>query len=103
MDAQDEKDEDRLSGLLGGAGAGMLRVTLLFGSAAVALALILAPVAEERARGMVAQSSPGLDWTTTGSVARDQSTSYVLRRSVLQRSPDAVCMIRPDGTSSGDC
>ena len=34
-------------GWTGGAGMGVLRITLLFGSAAVALALIVAPIAEQ--------------------------------------------------------
>ena len=34
----------------GGAGMGILRITLLFGSAAVALALIIAPIADSQTR-----------------------------------------------------
>ncbi len=36
----------------GGAGMGILRITLLFGSAAVALALIIAPIAESQTRSL---------------------------------------------------
>ena len=40
----------------GSAGMGMLRITLLFGSAAVALALIIAPIAERQTRSYLARS-----------------------------------------------
>ena len=39
--------------VLGIAGVGILRITLLFGSAAVALALILAPIADSQTRQFV--------------------------------------------------
>ncbi len=38
--------------------------------------------------------------TVTGSIG---ANTYTVRRSVLQRSPDAVCIIRTDGGRSGDC
>ena len=41
------------------AGMGALRVTLLFGSAAVALALVLAPVAENQVRAMLVALNRG--------------------------------------------
>jgi hypothetical protein len=77
---------------------GALRITLLFGAAAVALALIAAPLLESRS-GFA--GSGGLDMTSTGSIGG--TTSYTIRRSVLQSSPDAVCIIRADGSRSGDC
>ena len=80
------------------AGMGVLRVALLFGSAAVALALILAPTAENYAQGRVTN---GLDLTATGSIGR--ATGYTIRRSVLQPSPDSVCIIGNNGVRSGDC
>ena len=44
----------------GGTGMGILRITLLFGSAAVALALIIAPIAESQVRSIVADDAePG--------------------------------------------
>ncbi|MDN2566506.1 hypothetical protein N1F89_09750 [Aquibium sp. A9E412] len=103
-------DEDWQSGRsaawsrLGGAGIGALRVTLLFGAAAVALALIVAPIADKRTRGFdyQARAPLGLDSMATGSVGKDGSV-YTIRRSVLQRSPSSVCIIRDNGTRSGDC
>lgn len=82
----------------GAAGCGALRVALLFGLMGVALALILVPLAERKSGQLVAGT---VDMTTTGAV--HQGNSYTLRKSVLQASPDAVCIIRSDGTRSGEC
>ena len=90
------------------AGMGILRITLLFGSAAVALALIATPFLDSQTRPLVARDdlarddlAGGLDMTATGSVSRRET--YTLRRSVLQPQPSSVCIIRSDGRSSGDC
>lgn len=85
------------------AGMGMLRITLLFGSAAVALALIIAPIAEERARSIAGVPAAGLDMTSTGSVGGGYHGGYTIRRSVLQPSPNSICIIRDNGTRSGNC
>ncbi len=88
---------------------GALRVTLLFGSAAVALALILTPIAEKQADRMLysSYSSRGLDMTTTGAIGggigQRQGESYIVRRSVLQPNPNSVCIIRQNGMRTGDC
>jgi uncharacterized protein involved in exopolysaccharide biosynthesis len=79
---------------------GALRVTLLFGAAAVALALIAAPLLESRSGAGLANNA-GVDPMSTGSIGGP--TSYTIRRSVLQPSPDAVCIIRSNGARSGDC
>ena len=90
--------------VLGIAGVGILRITLLFGSAAVALALILAPIADNQTRQFVQGGGDGLDRMSTGSISRrGNSGSYTIRRSVLQESPAAICIIRDNGTRSGDC
>ena len=84
------------------AGMGILRITLLFGSAAVALALIATPFLESQTRSLARNDFPGgLDMTATGSVSHRDT--YTVRRSVLQQQPDSVCIIRSDGKSSGDC
>mgnify|MGYP001343454769 FL=1 len=84
------------------AGMGLLRLTLLFGSAAVALAMIATPYLDQHVRQRNLDGYPaGLDMTVTGSIG--SSGAYTLRRSVLQRSPEAVCIIRSDGRLSGDC
>lgn len=85
------------------AGMGLLRMTLLFGSAAVALALVAATLLDNQTRALLsARADPaGLDMKATGSV--DHRITYTVRRSVLQSQPGSVCIIRSDGTSSGDC
>jgi len=84
------------------AGMGVLRVTLLFGSAAVALALLATPLLDRGSRQQFARGAfpAGLDMTSTGSIGK---TVYTVRRSVLQPSPDSVCIISADGRHSGDC
>ncbi|ESZ40040.1 hypothetical protein NKI88_28180 [Mesorhizobium sp. M0317] len=84
------------------AGVGILRVTLLFGSAAVALALIAVPVLDNQTRSSSRDAlAGGLDPMSTGSIG--SRATYTLRRSVLQPSPSSVCIIRADGQRSGDC
>lgn len=86
----------------GEAGMGVLRITLLFGSAAIALALLATPLLDRGSRQQFARDTypAGLDMTSTGSIGR---TVYTVRRSVLQASPDAVCIISSSGRRSGDC
>jgi hypothetical protein len=81
------------------AGMVMLRATLLFGSAAMALALILTPIADRFSRDP--NIGAALDYMATGSIER--SGNYTIRRSVLQKDPSSVCIVRPDGRHSGDC
>jgi hypothetical protein len=84
------------------AGMSILRITLLFGSAAVALALIAVPVLDKQTRSSSRDAlTSGLDTMSTGSVG--SRATYTLRRSVLQPSPSSVCVIRADGRRSGDC
>jgi len=85
-------------------GSGMLRATLLFGSAAIALALIVAPMLEGDNGDYMAQSGNGYDYvdrTVTGTV-RYKGT-YTIRKSVLQTTPESECVIRDNGIRSGDC
>ena len=102
-----EKDWDSIrpdrSFRAGEAGMGVLRITLLFGSAAVALALLATPLLDRGAQERFASNTypSDLDMTSTGSIGR--STTYTVRRSVLQPSPDSVCIISNNGRHSGDC
>jgi hypothetical protein len=82
------------------AGMGALRVALLFGSAAVAFALLAVPLLDSRTRTRVARAD--LDMTTTGSIGGG-TTKYTIRRSVLQASPNAVCIIRENDARRGNC
>ena len=91
------------------AGMGILRITLLFGSAAVALALIATPFLDSRTRLQAARAefAGSLDTMNTGSIGSMGSIgrrdTYTLRRSVLQPLPSSVCVIRDNGKRSGDC
>ena len=98
MDSDWDRIREDRSGILGVASMGALRVALLFGSAAVALALIVVPIAENQTKAF---SSAGIDRMTTGSIG--QAGSYTIRRSVLQSSPNSICVIRDNGARSGDC
>ncbi|RWB26030.1 MAG: hypothetical protein E5V25_26275 [Mesorhizobium sp.] len=101
------------------AGMGILRITLLFGSAAVALALIATPLLDSRTRSARDHFVGGLDGMSTGSIGSPGSVgstgsigntrsighrgTYTLRRSVLQPLPSSVCVILDNGKRSGDC
>jgi hypothetical protein len=84
---------------------GLLRVGLLFGSlAVVAVALIVSQILDGRMSRDRAESqaaAAGIDHMPTGSIG--YTGTYTVRRSVLQSSPNSVCVIRDNGTRSGDC
>jgi hypothetical protein len=82
------------------AGMGILRITLLFGSAAVALALIAAPLLDSQTRS-ARDGLAGIDTMSTSSIGHRDT--YTLRRSVLQPLPSSICVIRSDGSRSGEC
>jgi hypothetical protein len=96
-------DDERETKSFNIADNGALRVALLFGSAAVAFALILTPFIDRGAGSVVAGRGMAveLDQTATGSIAK--SGRYTVRRSVLQSSNRAVCIIRANGGQSGQC
>ena len=89
------------NGLTTTAGMGLLRISLLFGSAAIAL--LVTPVLNRFSQEEETQwsSAPGIDYTQTGSIG--YNGSYTIRRSVLQGSAGSICVIRDNGTRSGDC
>lgn len=101
----DYVDDDLLqTGGWSGAAGGILRITLLFGSAAVALALIIAPLASRGSQAVVDYSTGrSLDEIQTGSIKKADPSTYTVRRSVLQRAPTAVCVIQSNGVKTGDC
>lgn len=86
------------------AGAGMLRITLLFGSLAIAIALFLTPLLDRTGSSDMTASViyGGLDRTATGTV-RNHANQYTIRRSVLQNNPSSMCIIHSNGMKSGDC
>jgi len=80
--------------------SGALRAALLFGSAGVALALVLTPIVERKSRSY---AFAGVDLMSTGTVAKQRPGTYTIRRSVLQTHPSELCIIRADGSRSGIC
>ena len=83
---------------------GALNAALLFGMAGLALALIVTPFVANRNGGAVFARSavPAFDNIVTGSIKKKDGTrEYVVRRSILQEIPGAVCIINADGSSSG--
>jgi hypothetical protein len=88
-----------------------LRVALLFGMGALALTAVAMSYLGDERNGFVAQNGSDVDMMATGSIGRgagyggavNSSKTYTVRRSILQNSPDAVCIIRPNGTSIGQC
>ncbi len=83
--------------------SGALNVALLFGIAVLALTMIITPKLVERSGMQTAGSyGPAVDDIRTGSIRkRDGTKEYVVRRSILQEIPGAVCIINGDGSSSG--
>lgn len=84
-------------------GNGVLRGTMLFGVLAVALGLFAAPLLDRATGGPQSASlrSNGIDYTTTATTPTVRT--YTMRRSILQESPNAVCIITADGRQTGDC
>jgi hypothetical protein len=83
--------------------SGAIRIALLFGSAAVAFTLVLAPIIDRGAGSLYAKrgSSTKLDGTATGSILKPRG--YIVRRSILQGAPASVCIIDEKGLQSGKC
>jgi len=86
------------------AGQGMLRITLLFGSLAIAIALFLTPLLDRGDPSDMTASViyNGLDRSATGTV-RTGGNQYTIRRSVLQNGPGSMCIIHSNGRKTGDC
>lgn len=84
---------------------GALNIALLFGTAAIALSLIITPMLASRndERNKLAGVQDDFDMLTTGSINKspDKNTKhYTIRRSILQDTPGSVCVVQ--GYSSGD-
>ncbi len=82
---------------------GVLNLSLLFGTAVIALTLILTPMLSSKTTGKVLANAPiDYDNISTGSIpANSGSKRYTVRRSVLQEMPGAVCIIDANGGKSG--
>ncbi|MFC5444970.1 hypothetical protein [Rhizobium halophytocola] len=83
---------------------GVLNLALLFGTAAIALSLILTPMlAGHDTNKSLAYTADEFDNITTGSITRtDGAKRYTIRRSVLQETPGSVCIVE-DYASAASC
>ncbi len=83
---------------------GVLNIALLFGTAAIALALIVTPMLADRSDERLAHVQEDFDRITTGSIkpAEKGTKVYTIRRSVLQETPGSVCIVQGYG-SGNDC
>ena len=103
----DEDQRSTWTDTLGAAGSGAIRLALLFGSAAIALTVILTPMAE-RQIVRSAEMQSGIDQIATGSTksanrSLPTTRNFVIRRSVLQTGKDDFCIIGSDGVRTGTC
>jgi hypothetical protein len=83
---------------------GALNIALLFGTAAIALSLIVTPMLAERSdQKRLAHVQEDFDMLTTGSIkpAESGSKQYTIRRSVLQETPGSVCIVQGYGADGG--
>ncbi|WP_099867951.1 hypothetical protein [Pararhizobium haloflavum] len=80
---------------------GPMRVALLFGVMAIAMALFLPPMVDHTPR-LTAYNSGGLDMISTGSIPMDGSRSYTVRRSILDE-PGVNCVYDGMGRVQGHC
>jgi hypothetical protein len=103
---QNEEDWERIRSSRGDRalpGISPVRVALLFGTAAIALALFATSYLADSGRRFYADGGRPVevDMMSTGSIS--PSRTYTIRKSVLQSSPDAECIIRSDGSTQGEC
>ncbi|WP_105372653.1 hypothetical protein [Neorhizobium huautlense] len=86
----------------GSGSTGALNIALLFGTAAIALALIVTPMLADRSDERMAHVQEDFDRITTGSIrpAEKGTKVYTIRRSVLQETPGSICIV--EGYGSGD-
>jgi len=82
---------------------GALNIALLFGTAVVALTLILTPMLADSSKKSVFASAPAdFDTITTGSIPKsDSGKRYTIRRSVLQDTRGSVCVVQGYGVGAG--
>lgn len=84
--------------------SGVVNVALLFGTAMIALALVIPPMVDGSSdKRRLAFEPEEFDNITTGSIGTSEGTKrYTIRRSVLQETPGSVCIVEGYG-AGGDC
>ena len=82
----------------------VFKAAALFAGAGIMSALILTPILARDAPSRVAFQPGDYDNIMTGSIpGQNAGRSYTIRKSVLQNSPDSICIIQPNGLKTGDC
>jgi hypothetical protein len=79
---------------------GAVNVALLFAVAAVAVTLVVTPmVADNSGTTQLASQPDAVDTMSTGSITSsgEPGKRYTIRRSVLQETPGAVCIVGASG------
>lgn len=84
------------------AGSSALRIALLFGGLAIAMGLFVAPLLDRNSEDRLFANF-GVDPITTASTPGKKSSTYIIRRSVLQSTPASKCIVHANGTAVGDC
>lgn len=81
---------------------GALNIALLFGTAAIALSMIVTPMLAERHSGMrLNELQDDFDRLTTASTKPvEKGKSYTIRRSILQETPGSVCIVQGYGAGA---
>jgi hypothetical protein len=81
---------------------GAVNMALLFGTAMIALTLILTPILSPD-KNTIEANTMGYDDIKTGSIPTHDGKvkRYTIRRSVLQENPGEVCIIDQNGNKSG--
>ena len=90
---------------------GVLNIALLFGTAAIALSLIVTPMlATGNDERRLAHVQEDFDLITTGSIrpahkagtpSDNTNKHYTIRRSILQETPGSLCIVQGYGADSG--
>lgn len=84
---------------------GLINLALLFGTAVIALSLIITPMLSDSGDARrLAHVQEDFDQITTGSIpsAGKGVKHYTIRRSVLQETPGSVCIVQGYG-GDGSC
>lgn len=82
-----------------------LRISLLFGGLVIALGLVVVPLLDQGSQSGLFAGNPNrnIDPITTATIGGQRTETYVIRRSVLQPTPNAKCILKQDGTATGEC
>lgn len=82
--------------------SGALNIAFIFGTAGIALTLILTPFLAGRSERRLTAAPQNYDMISTGSIGDGgKGKRYTLRRSVLQETPGSVCIVEGYGARSG--